>query len=120
MRIEHWFYAAPLRLRSLFRRKQVEQELDEELLYHIEKKTGEYVAQELTPEESRRAALRAMDGLAQRKEECRDARRVNLIEDLVKDIRYAARVLGTRRASRQLPSSRWRWRSVQTRWCSAY
>ena len=30
MRIEHWLYVVPLRLRSLFRPQRVEQELDEE------------------------------------------------------------------------------------------
>jgi len=35
MRIEHWFYTLPLRLRSLFRRSQVDQALSEELSYHI-------------------------------------------------------------------------------------
>ena len=38
MRLEHWFYTLPLRLRSLFRRRDVEQELDDELQYHIERK----------------------------------------------------------------------------------
>ena len=81
MRIEHWYYALPLRLRSLFRRRRVEQDLDEELQYHLERKIEEYLAQGLTPEQSRQAALRAMDGLTQRKEECRDMRRVNVIEN---------------------------------------
>jgi predicted permease len=93
MRVEHWIYAVPLRLRSLFRRRQVDQDLDEELRYHLERKTEEYIAQGLTAEESRRAALRAMDGLTQRKEECRDMRKVNLIDDTLLDIRYALRVL---------------------------
>jgi hypothetical protein len=31
MRMERWFYAVPLRLRTLFRRQRVEQDLDEEL-----------------------------------------------------------------------------------------
>ena len=93
MRMEHWIYAVPLRLRSLFRRKRVEQDLDEELQYHLERKTEEYIAQGLTPEQSRRAALRTMDGLTQRKEECRDMRKVNLIDDTLLDIRYALRVL---------------------------
>ena len=93
MRVEHWIYAVPLRLRSLFDRRRVEQDLDEELQYHLERKTEEYVAQGLTPEESRRAALRAMDGLTQHKEECRDMRKVNLIDDTLLDIRYALRVL---------------------------
>ena len=98
MRIEHWLYEAPLRVRSLFRRRQVEQELDEELQYHLELKTEEYIAQGLPAEEARYAALRAMDGLAQRKEECRDTRGLNLIEDAVRDIRYGLRILAKSRS----------------------
>lgn len=93
MRMEHWLYSLPLRFRSLFRGWRVEQDLDDELQYHLERKTEEYIAQGLTPEQSRWAALRAMDGLTQRKEECRDARRVNAIEDTVRDIRHGLRVL---------------------------
>ncbi|HEY1338882.1 MAG TPA: ABC transporter permease, partial [Bryobacteraceae bacterium] len=93
MRIEHWFYELPLRLRSLFRRQQVEQELKDELQYHLECKTEEYIANGLEPEQARAAALRAMDGLAQRQEECRDARQVNGIENTLRDIRYSLRVL---------------------------
>src|SRR5262249_15244021 len=51
------------------------------------------VASGSTPEEARRAALRAIGGLEQHKEECRDMRRVNLIENLVRDVRYAIRTL---------------------------
>jgi hypothetical protein len=76
MRIKHWFYTAPLRLRSLLRRSQVEEELDEELRYHIERQVEEHIAKGMTPEEARYAALRAMGGVEQRKEECRDMRRV--------------------------------------------
>ena len=43
MRIEHWIYALPLRLRSLFRRQRVESDLDEELQYHLERKTEEFL-----------------------------------------------------------------------------
>src|SRR4051794_1004132 len=69
MRLEHWFYTVPLRLRSIFRRQEVESDLDEELQYHLARKTEDYLAQGLNAEESRRAALRSMDGLTQRKEE---------------------------------------------------
>jgi hypothetical protein len=58
MRILH---IVRLRLRSLLRRGQVEQELDEELRYHLEREAEEYGV-----------VLRA--GVEQRKEECRDAR----------------------------------------------
>jgi hypothetical protein len=74
------------RLRSLFRRRQVEAELDEELRYHLERKIEEYIAQGLAPEEARYAAFRAMDGLEQQKEECRDMRRVNSIENLFQNL----------------------------------
>jgi predicted permease len=93
MRMKHWFYTVPLRVRSLFLRDQVEQDLDDELQYHLEKKIEENIARGLTPQESRAAALRAMDGLAQRKDECRDARGVNGIENTVRDIRYSLRTL---------------------------
>lgn len=93
MRIEHWIYALPLRLRSLFRRQQVEQDLNDELQYHLERKIEEHVAQGMLPDQARYAALRAMDGLAQRQEECRDTRRVHLIEDTLQDIRHGLRIL---------------------------
>src|SRR5262245_29415751 len=93
MRVKHWFYTVPLRLRSLFRRSQVEQELDEELRYHLERQIEENIARGMTPEEARYAALRAMGGVERRKEECRDRRRVKLIEDLMQDLRYGLRTL---------------------------
>ncbi len=88
MRIEHWIYTVPLRLRSLFRRQRVEQELEEELQYHLEQKSEEAIAQGLTPEAARQSALRAMNGLAQHKEECRDTWGVSLIENTWRDLRY--------------------------------
>src|ERR1019366_9460969 len=93
MRLRHWFYTAPLRLRSLFRRQRVQQDLDEELQYHLERHIEEGIVQGLTPEQARQAALRAMDGLTQRKEECRDIRGVKAIEDLLQDLRYSLRIL---------------------------
>jgi hypothetical protein len=88
-----WFYTIPLRLRSLFRRRSVELELDEELRDHLQRRIQEGVARGLTPEDARYAALRAMEGIEQRKEECRERRRVNLFEDLLRDLAYAARML---------------------------
>ncbi len=93
MRLEHWFYTVPLRLRSLFRRGQVEAELNEELRYHLERQIEVNTAAGMSVEEARYAALRAMHGLDQRKEECRDMRRVRLIEDLWQDFRFSLRSL---------------------------
>ncbi len=93
MRIEHWWFTARLRLRSIFRRNRVESELDEELQFHLENKIQEGIAEGLSAEEARYRALRAMGGLDQKKEEMRDARRVHWLTDFVDDVRYAVRSL---------------------------
>src|SRR5258708_21936148 len=81
------------RCRSLFARKKVERELDEELQYHMERQTEEYVASGMSVEDARYAALRATAGIEQRKEECRDMWGLNWIENAVQDFRYAIRQL---------------------------
>src|SRR2546426_12775155 len=88
-----WIYAARLRLRSLFRGAQVDAELDEELRDHIDRQREALIEKGMSPEDARCAALRAMGGVDQQKEACRDARTVRLIEDLVRDVGYAARLL---------------------------
>jgi macrolide transport system ATP-binding/permease protein len=93
VRPEHWLYTIPLRLRSLFRRRQVDQELDDELRDHVERKTDEYVAKGISPQEARRQAFREMGGIEQRKEQCRDTRRVNWLQDLLQDLRFGLRML---------------------------
>ena len=93
MRPEHWLYTIPLRLRSLFRRSNVEQELSEELQFHLEHKIEEGIARGLSPKEARYAALRAMGGLEQRKEEIRDMRHVRWLTDFFDDARFATRSL---------------------------
>src|SRR5262245_57604914 len=82
-----------LRLRSLFLRRRVEEELDEEFQFHLERQIEQFIAKGLTPEEARYAASKAIGGVEWLKEECRDARRVNLIENAIQDLRYALRVL---------------------------
>ena len=93
MRPEHWLYTIPLRLRSLFRWAQVDQELDDKLGDHLERKTKEYVAQGITQEEARRRAQLDLGGIEQTKEKCRDARRVNWIQNLIQDLRFGLRML---------------------------
>ena len=93
MRLEHWFYTIPLRIRSLFRRRQIEQELDEELQIHLVQQIQHEMSHGATAGEARYAALRAMGGLEQRKEECRDLRRMNIVDDLRRNFQYSARAL---------------------------
>jgi predicted permease len=93
MRMEHWWFTAPLRLKSILRGRRVERELDEELQFHLDHKIEEGIARGLSPREARDAALRAMDGLEQRKEEIRDTRRIHWLTDFVDDASYAIRNL---------------------------
>src|SRR5690242_3987613 len=82
-----------LRFRSLRSRGAVEDELDEELRYHLERQIDEYVAAGMPLREARLAALKSISGMEQRKEECRDMRGWNFFENLRKDLRFAFRQL---------------------------
>jgi predicted permease len=93
MRLEHWLYKLPLRLRSLFRGTQVDQDLNDEMQYHMDRLVQEHMKKGLPEESARLAAVRAMDGLEQNKEKCRDARSVSVPLNLARDIRYAVRGL---------------------------
>ncbi len=88
-----WVTRFRLIFRSLFLAKRADWELDEELSYHLERQIQEGLNASLSPEEARFAAQRAMGAMTQSKEECRDMRRVNFIDDFLRDLRYAARSL---------------------------
>ena len=93
MRLGKWLYTIPLRLCSLFGREQVEKDLSDELRDHLERKTEEYRGRGMTQEEARRRARLDLGGIEQTKEKCRDARRVNWIQDFIQDLRYGLRML---------------------------
>src|SRR4051794_14890664 len=90
---ERWLLAFPLRFRSLLRRRHVEAELDEELLFHIQHLTESNIAKGMSPKEAHHQALKAMEGYEQKKEECRDSRGVNCLESIARDVRYGLRML---------------------------
>src|SRR6266700_2328007 len=91
--MSRWLTQLRLVFRSIFRRKRVDQELDEELQYHLERQMDEELNSGLAPDEARYAARLAMGAIAKSKEECRDMRRVDLIDDLSRDLRYAGRAM---------------------------
>ncbi len=82
-----------LRMRSLFRRKSVETELEHELRFHLERLTQKYAASGLPPEEAERRARLDLGGLPQLKEEYREASGVLLLETLLQDTRFGLRML---------------------------
>lgn len=82
-----------LHFRSLFSRREVEEELDEELRYHLERQMEENIAAGMNPDEARYAALQSIRDMEQRKEECRDSRGLNIAETVFYDFRYGVRSL---------------------------
>jgi putative ABC transport system permease protein len=86
-----------IRLRSVFRSRHVEVELDDELRFHRERQYDQYVRSGLSPAEARRRVGLEFGGLDQVKEECRNARGVTAIEHLMQDIRYGVRSLARAR-----------------------
>ncbi len=96
--MERWLYALKARFQSLILHDEVEDQVDEELQFHIDQQIAAGVAAGLSPNQARDAALRAFGGLQQRREECRDVRRLNLWDSLQQDVRYAWRTVGRSRA----------------------
>src|SRR5215510_10626563 len=82
-----------VRLRTLFWRARVEEDLDEELRYHLDKEIERNIARGMAPQEARRLALRGFGGVEQVEQHSRDARGVRVIEEFRQDLRYAARIL---------------------------
>src|SRR5258708_25479144 len=93
MRPEQWLFKIPLRLRSLLRWAQTDQELDDELRDHLDRKTQEYVAQGMTQEDAHRRARLDLGGIEQAKEKCRDARRVSCVQVSVQHLQLRLRAL---------------------------
>jgi predicted permease len=88
-----WLDVIWLRIRSLTRRGRVESELDRELRAHLEAMVEENVARGMSLADARRAARQDFGHVDSLKEEARDARGVAVIENLVRDLRYALRGL---------------------------
>jgi predicted permease len=82
-----------LRFRSLFQRSAVDREMEQELRFHLEQQMAAHIAAGMPPEEARYAAMREFGGVDQIREECRDMRSINWIQDIVQDLRFAVRVL---------------------------
>ena len=82
-----------LRLRALFARRRAESELDEELSFHLAMEAEKNRTRGVDAREAALRARRAFGGVDYHREECRDARGLTLIENLMRDLRYGVRVL---------------------------
>jgi putative ABC transport system permease protein len=75
------------------RHPAVENELDDELRFHLERQIDKYVRSGMSEAEALRRARLEFGGLDQVKNECREARGVSFVETLAQDLHYSARTL---------------------------
>jgi predicted permease len=79
-----------------WRRRQLDDQLEKELSFHLEQHTRDLIAGGQDPPEAERQARLALGGAAQVTEQCRDARGTRWLDDLAYDVRYALRTLRQR------------------------
>ena len=75
------------------RRRNFEDGMTEELRFHMEQYSADLVSQGVAPEEAARRARIEFGSLQSVKDDCREARGVDLFDELLRELRYAARLL---------------------------
>ena len=81
------------RLRGLFRKRTLEQEMADEIQAHLEMQIEDHLRQGMTLEQARYLALRKFGGVEQVKETHREQRSLALLETLLRDVAYGLRML---------------------------
>lgn len=78
---------------SVFHRRAVEREMDEELRSHIQHRAADLECSGLSRAEAERQARIEFGGYEHYKEECRESLGVHLLETVIQDVRFSVRVL---------------------------
>ena len=81
------------RVAALFRRRRLEDDLDEELRSHLEMAIELNMGKGMSAEDARREALRSFGGVEQTKENYREKRGLPMIETTLQDLRFGLRML---------------------------
>ena len=74
-------------------RSRMESEMDAEMRFHLETYAEDLIRSGMAREAATRQALIEFGGMAQKKEECRDARGVTLVENFLQDLKFGARMV---------------------------
>ena len=93
IQLPHLLKRLNARFHSLFVKSRMEDDLSEELQFHLRSEIQKNIVAGMNPEEARYAALRRFGGVDQVKQECRDVRGLRLIEEAWQDLRYGLRML---------------------------
>jgi putative ABC transport system permease protein len=81
------------RLVGFLRGRRLDRDMDDEMRFHLEMATDEYLRRGLNRDDARASALRNFGGVTQMKEAYRDQRGLPWIEMLLQDVRYGGRML---------------------------
>src|SRR5436190_8857741 len=93
MTVSRLIHICRQRVLSLFRKQKLDDQLAQELSFHLEQLQQENMDAGMSPEEARREARRVLGNVEVFKEECRDQRRVTWFHDFRQDVRYGLRMM---------------------------
>ena len=88
-----WLSTISYSVKALFTTRKLDEQLSEEIRAHVELATEANVAQGMTPEEARCAALREFGNVTGFQEQAREARGGVWLDTLGKDLKFALRRL---------------------------
>lgn len=89
----NWWPKPVAAWRALFRKKELDREMDEEMRSHIELQTQQNINTGMNADAARRAALRQFGGMESLKETCREQRGFAWLEDVLQDAFFGLRLL---------------------------
>ena len=86
------------RVRSFFRKEPLDEDLNEEMVSHLDFAIADNIRRGMPPDEARRQAIIRFGGVMQAKEQQREARGLFSLDILVQDLKYTFRTLGRDRS----------------------
>ena len=83
----------PKKLRAILTRKRQENDVNDELRFHLERQIESNIAAGMSPDEARRRALVDFGGVQQTRESLREVHRGRFFDAFLQDVRYGLRLL---------------------------
>src|SRR5262245_28637072 len=88
-----WLRLIYSRLYGLLRKNRIEQEMEDEMRFHLLMRTRENIGRGMKPDEAEREARRRFGNVGRIKDMARDIKGGGFMETLLQDLRYGARML---------------------------
>src|SRR5215510_1759403 len=88
-----WLRLIYMRLYGLLHKRRIEQEMEDEMRFHLRMRTRENIERGMRPDEAEREARRRFGNVERIKDLAHDIKGEGFIETLLQDLRYDARML---------------------------